>query len=107
VVSVNNSLVCYGLETYGTEEQKEKYLKPLAAGMQIGAFCLSEPEAGSDATSQRTTAEDRGDYYVLNGTKNWITNGSTASTYLVIAQTDAQKRHRGINALIVEKGMEG
>jgi len=107
VVSVNNSLVCYGLETYGTEEQKEKYLKPLAAGMQIGAFCLSEPEAGSDATSQRTTAEDKGDYYVLNGTKNWITNGSTASTYLVIAQTDAQKRHRGINALIVEKGMEG
>src|SRR5690606_24008939 len=85
VVSVNNSLVCYGLETYGTEEQKEKYLKPLAAGMQIGAFCLSEPEAGSDATSQRTTAEDRGDYYVLNGTKNWITNDSTASTYLVIA----------------------
>ena len=107
VVSVNNSLVCYGLETYGTEEQKEKYLKPVAAGMQIGAFCLSEPEAGSDATSQRTTAEDKGDYYVLNGTKNWITNGSTASTYLVIAQTDAQKRHRGINALIVEKGMEG
>jgi len=107
VVSVNNSLVCYGLETYGTEEQKEKYLKPLAAGMQIGAFCLSEPEAGSDATSQRTTAEDKGDYYVLNGTKNWITNGSTASTYLVMAQTDAQKRHRGINALIVEKGTEG
>ncbi|HWK55987.1 MAG TPA: acyl-CoA dehydrogenase [Parapedobacter sp.] len=107
VVSVNNSLVCYGLEAYGTEEQKEKYLKPLAAGIQIGAFCLSEPEAGSDATSQRTTAEDKGDHYVLNGTKNWITNGNTASTYLVIAQTDLQKGHRGINALIVEKGMEG
>ncbi|MGV3764045.1 acyl-CoA dehydrogenase [Parapedobacter sp.] len=107
VVSVNNSLVCYGLETYGTEEQKEKYLKPLAAGIRIGAFCLSEPEAGSDATSQRTKAEDKGDYYLLNGTKNWITNGNTASTYLVIAQTDAQKGHRGINALIVEKGMEG
>ena len=107
VVSVNNSLVCYGLEAYGTEEQKEKYLKPLAAGIQIGAFCLSEPEAGSDATSQRTTAEDKGDHYVLNGTKNWITNGNTASTYLVIAQTDLQNGHRGINALIVEKGMEG
>lgn len=107
VVSVNNSLVCYGLEQYGTEQQKEKYLKPLAAGENIGAFCLSEPEAGSDATSQRTTAEDRGDYYLLNGTKNWITNGSTASTYLVIAQTDPEKGHRGINALIVEKGMEG
>lgn len=107
VVSVNNSLVCYGLEAYGTAEQKEKYLKPLAAGIQIGAFCLSEPEAGSDATSQRTTAEDKGDHYVLNGTKNWITNGNTASTYLVIAQTDRQKGHRGINALIVEKGMEG
>ena len=107
VVSVNNSLVCYGLEQYGSEEQKEKYLKPLAAGEQIGAFCLSEPEAGSDATSQRTTAEDKGDHYLLNGTKNWITNGSTASTYLVIAQTDPEKGHRGINALIVEKGMEG
>ena len=107
VVSVNNSLVCYGLESFGTEEQKEKYLKPLAAGTQIGAFCLSEPEAGSDATSQRTTAEDRGDHYLLNGTKNWITNGSTASTYIVIAQTDREKGHRGINALIVEKGMEG
>ncbi len=107
VVSVNNSLVCYGLEQYGTEYQKEKYLKPLAAGEQIGAFCLSEPEAGSDATSQRTTAEDKGDYYLLNGTKNWITNGSTATTYLVIAQTDPEKGHRGINALIVEKGMEG
>lgn len=107
VVSVNNSLVCYGLEAYGTEAQKEKYLKPLAAGTQIGAFCLSEPEAGSDATSQRTTAEDKGDHYLLNGTKNWITNGSTASTYIVIAQTDPAKGHRGINALIVEKGMEG
>ncbi len=107
VVSVNNSLVCYGLEQYGTDEQKEKYLKPLAAGERIGAFCLSEPEAGSDATSQRTTAEDKGDYYLLNGTKNWITNGSTASCYLVIAQTDPGKEHRGINALIVEKGMEG
>ena len=107
VVSVNNSLVCYGLEAYGTEKQKETYLKPLAAGTHIGAFCLSEPEAGSDATSQRTTAEDKGDYYLLNGTKNWITNGSTASTYLVMAQTDHKKGHRGINALIVEKGMEG
>src|SRR5690606_7721600 len=103
VVSVNNSLVCYGLEKYGTEEQKEKYLKPLAAGEQIGAFCLSEPEAGSDATSQRTTAEDKGDHYLLNGTKNWITNGSTASIYLVIAQTHPEKGHQGINVLIVEK----
>jgi alkylation response protein AidB-like acyl-CoA dehydrogenase len=107
VVSVNNSLVCYGLEAYGNEAQKEKYLKPLAAGEKIGAFCLSEPEAGSDATSQRTTAEDKGDYYLLNGTKNWITNGSTASTYLVIAQTHPELRHKGINAFIVEKGMEG
>ena len=107
VVSVNNSLVCFGLEKFGSEFQKEKYLKPLASGEQIGAFCLSEPEAGSDATSQRTTAEDKGDYYLLNGTKNWITNGSTASTYLVIAQTDPSKGHRGINVLIVEKGMEG
>ncbi|RZK18724.1 MAG: acyl-CoA dehydrogenase [Pedobacter sp.] len=107
VVSVNNSLVCYGLEVYGNEEQKEKYLKPLASGEKIGAFCLSEPEAGSDATSQRTTAEDKGDYYLLNGTKNWITNGSTASTYLVIAQTHPELRHKGINAFIVEKGMEG
>ncbi|MHA4893649.1 acyl-CoA dehydrogenase [Pedobacter sp. PWIIR3] len=107
VVSVNNSLVCYGLEAYGTEAQKEKYLKPLAAGEKIGAFCLSEPEAGSDATSQQTTAEDKGDYYLLNGTKNWITNGSTASTYLVIAQTDRSLKHKGINAFIVEKGMEG
>jgi alkylation response protein AidB-like acyl-CoA dehydrogenase len=107
VVSVNNSLVCYGLEAYGSEAQKEKYLKPLAAGEKIGAFCLSEPEAGSDATSQRTTAEDKGDFYLLNGTKNWITNGGTASTYLVIAQTHPELKHKGINAFIVEKGMEG
>ncbi|RIJ37702.1 acyl-CoA dehydrogenase [Pontibacter oryzae] len=107
VMSVNNSLVCWGLETFGTEEQKQKYLTRLATGEIIGAFCLSEPEAGSDATSQRTTAEDKGDYYLLNGTKNWITNGSTASVYLVIAQTDVEKGHRGINALIVERGMEG
>ncbi|MFN0291452.1 acyl-CoA dehydrogenase [Pedobacter helvus] len=107
VVSVNNSLVCYGLEKYGTEAQKEKYLKPLASGEQIGAFCLSEPEAGSDATSQHTTAEDKGDYYLLNGTKNWITNGSTASTYLVIAQTHPELKHKGINAFIVEKGTPG
>jgi alkylation response protein AidB-like acyl-CoA dehydrogenase len=106
-MSVNNSLVCYGLEAYGNTEQKEKFLKPLASGEKIGAFCLSEPEAGSDATSQRTTAVDMGDYYLLNGTKNWITNGSTASTYLVIAQTDPEKGHKGINALIVERGMEG
>ncbi len=106
-MSVNNSLVCYGLETYGTEEQKQKYLVPLAKGEKVGAFCLSEPEAGSDATSQRTTAIDMGDHYLLNGTKNWITNGSTASIYLVVAQTDASKGHRGINVLIVEKGMPG
>jgi alkylation response protein AidB-like acyl-CoA dehydrogenase len=106
-VSVNNSLVCWGLETYGNEEQKQKYLTPLAKGEKIGAFCLSEPEAGSDATSQRTTAVDMGDYYLLNGTKNWITNGSSASTYLVIAQTNPELGHRGINALIVERGMEG
>ncbi len=106
-MSVNNSLVCWGLEKFGTEEQKEKYLKPLAAGEVIGAFCLSEPEAGSDATSQRTTAEDKGDYYLLNGTKNWITNGGNASIYLVIAQTDVAKGHKGINCLIVERGMEG
>lgn len=107
VMSVNNSLVCWGLETYGTEAQKQKYLVPLAKGEIIGAFCLSEPEAGSDATSQRTTAEDKGDYYLLNGTKNWITNGGTASVYLVIAQTHPEKKHKGINCLIVEKGMEG
>ena len=106
-MSVNNSLVCYGLQEYGSEEQKEKYLKPLASGEKIGAFCLSEPEAGSDATSQRTTAVDMGDYYLLNGTKNWITNGGSASTYLVIAQTDPALGHKGINALIVERGMEG
>lgn len=107
VVSVNNSLVCYGLEAYGTEEQKEKYLKPLASGECIGAFCLSEPEAGSDATSQRTTAVDMGDYYLLNGTKNWITNGKNAKYYLVIAQTYPEKGHKGINCLIVEEGMPG
>lgn len=107
VVSVNNSLVCYGLEKYGSEEQKQKYLVPLAQGLVIGAFCLSEPEAGSDATSQQTTAIDMGDHYLLNGTKNWITNGNSASTYIVMAQTDHAKKHRGINALIVEKGMEG
>lgn len=106
-MSVNNSLVCWGLETFGTEEQKQKYLVPLAKGEIIGAFCLSEPEAGSDATSQRTTAIDKGDHYLLNGSKNWITNGSSASVYLVIAQTDADKGHKGINALIVERGMEG
>lgn len=107
VVSVNNSLVCWGLEAYGTEEQKKKYLPALASGQKIGAFCLSEPEAGSDATSQKTTAKDAGDHYVLNGTKNWITNGNTADIYLVIAQTYPEKGHKGINALIVEKGMEG
>lgn len=106
-MSVNNSLVCWGLEKYGTEEQKEKYLKRLATGEIIGAFCLSEPEAGSDATSQRTTAEDKGDHYLLNGTKNWITNGASASIYLVIAQTNHELRHKGINALIVEKDMPG
>ena len=106
-MSVNNSLVCWGLEKFGTEEQKQKYLVPLASGQIIGAFCLSEPEAGSDATSQHTTAEDKGDHYLLNGTKNWITNGNSASVYLVIAQTDVAKGHRGINALIVERGMPG
>lgn len=107
VMSVNNSLVCAGMEKYCSEEQKQKYLVPLASGQVIGAFCLSEPDAGSDATSQKTTAVDMGDYYLLNGTKNWITNGSTASTYLVIAQTDPEKGHKGINAFIVEKGWEG
>jgi len=106
-MSVNNSLVCWGLEKFGTEEQKQKYLIPLAKGEIIGAFCLSEPEAGSDATSQQTTAIDHGDHYVLNGTKNWITNGSTASVYLVIAQTNREAGHKGINALIIERGMEG
>ena len=103
IMSVNNSLVCWGLEQFGSEEQKRKYLPDLASGKKIGAFCLSEPEAGSDATSQRTTAEDKGDYYLLNGTKNWITNGGTASIYLVMAQTDVAKGHKGINCLIVEK----
>jgi len=107
VMSVNNSLVCAGMEKYCNEEQKMKYLVPLAKGEKIGAFCLSEPEAGSDATSQKTTAVDMGDYYLLNGTKNWITNGSTASTYLVIAHTHPEKGHKGINAFIVEKGWEG
>ncbi|RMB57151.1 acyl-CoA dehydrogenase [Dokdonia sinensis] len=107
IVSVNNSLVCYGLESYGTEEQKQKYLTKLATGEFVGAFCLSEPEAGSDATSQATTAIDKGDHYVINGTKNWITNGGRSDVYLVIAQTDREKGHRGINAFIVEKGMEG
>ncbi|WP_066837265.1 acyl-CoA dehydrogenase [Rufibacter ruber] len=107
VMSVNNSLVCWGLEKYGSEEQKMKYLPRLTSGEIIGAFCLSEPEAGSDATMQRTTAVDMGDHYVINGTKNWITNGSTASVYLVIAQTNPELRHKGINALIVEKGTPG
>ena len=107
MVAVNNSLVCYGLEAYGTEAQKQKYLTKLATGEHIGAFCLSEPEAGSDATSQATTAIDMGDYYLLNGTKNWITNGGRSDVYLVIARTDRAKGHRGINAFIVEKGMEG
>ncbi|WP_044172417.1 acyl-CoA dehydrogenase [Flectobacillus major] len=107
MVSVNNSLVCYGLEAFGTEEQKQKYLTRLATGQTIGAFALSEPEAGSDATSQHTTAIDMGDYYLLNGTKNWITNGGRAGIYLVIAQTHPEKGHKGINCLIVEKGMEG
>lgn len=107
VVSVNNSLVCWGLDTFGNEEQKAKYLPKLAAGEHIGAFCLSEPEAGSDATSQSTTAVDMGDHYLLNGTKNWITNGGSCEIALVIAQTDREKGHRGINVLIVEKGMDG
>lgn len=107
MMSVNNSLVCWGLEKHGNEEQKQKYLTRLAAGEVIGAFCLSEPEAGSDATSQRTTAEDKGDHYLVNGTKNWITNGSSASVYLVMAQTDASKKHKGINCLILERGMPG
>ena len=107
MVSVNNSLVCYGLEAFGSEEQKQKYLTKLATCEYIGAFCLSEPEAGSDATSQKTTAIDNGDHYILNGTKNWITNGGRSDVYLVIAQTDRKKGHRGINAFIVEKGMKG
>ncbi|WP_067034475.1 acyl-CoA dehydrogenase [Allomuricauda sp. CP2A] len=107
MVSVNNSLVCWGLQAFGTEAQKEKYLTRLSTGEVIGAFCLSEPEAGSDATSQKTTAIDHGDHYILNGTKNWITNGGSAEVFLVIAQTHAEKGHKGINVLIVEKGMEG
>jgi len=107
VMSVNNSLVCWGLETFGSEEQKQKYLIPLAKGEIIGGFCLSEPEAGSDATSQRTTAIDMGDHYLLNGTKNWITNGNSGSVFFVMAQTDVAKGHKGINCLIVEKGMPG
>jgi len=106
-VSVNNSLVCAGLEKYASEELKRKYLVPLASGKSIGAFCLSEPEAGSDATSQRTTAIDKGDHYLLNGTKNWITNGSTADYYLVIAQTHPELGHKGINAFVVEKSWKG
>jgi alkylation response protein AidB-like acyl-CoA dehydrogenase len=107
VMSVNNSLVCWGLENFGSEEQKQKYLVPLAKGEIIGAFCLSEPEAGSDATSQRTTGIDMGDHYLVNGTKNWITNGNSASVYLVMVQTNAELGHKGINCLIIEKGMEG
>ena len=107
IMSVNNSLVCWGLELYGTEAQKQKYLPKLASGEWIGSFCLSEPEAGSDATSQRTTAVDMGDHYILNGTKNWITNGGTSQIHLVIAQTDPEKGHRGINVLIVETDWKG
>jgi alkylation response protein AidB-like acyl-CoA dehydrogenase len=107
VMSVNNSLVCYGLQAFGTEDQKQKYLTKLATGEKLGAFCLSEPEAGSDATSQRTNAIDKGDHYLLNGTKNWITNGGTADYHLVIAQTDREKKHHGINAFIIEKGWDG
>ncbi|MBC8321631.1 MAG: acyl-CoA dehydrogenase family protein [Bacteroidetes bacterium] len=107
VISVNNSLVCFGLNKFGTEEQKQKYLIPLASGQIIGAFLLSEPEAGSDATHQHTTAEDKGDYYLLNGTKNWITNANSASTYIVMAQTHPDKKHRGINAFIIEKNSPG
>lgn len=107
VMSVNNSLVCWGLQAYGTEEQKQEWLPLLASGQIHGAFCLSEPEAGSDATSQKTTAIDMGDYYLVNGTKNWITNGSSASFYIVIAQTDADKKYKGINALIMTKDMPG
>ena len=107
IMSVNNSLVCWGLENYGSEEQKEKYLKPLASGSVLGAFCLSEPEAGSDASNQQTTAIEQKDHYLLNGTKNWITNGGSASVYLVIAQSHKEKGHKGINAFIVEKGVDG
>jgi alkylation response protein AidB-like acyl-CoA dehydrogenase len=107
IVSVNNSLVCYGLEAYASEAQKDKYLTKLATGEHVGAFCLSEPEAGSDATSQATTAEDKGDHYLINGTKNWITSGGRADVYLVMAQTDREKGHKGINAFIIEKGAAG
>ena len=107
IMSVNNSLVCWGIQEYGSEAQKQKYLVPLAKGEVIGAFCLSEPEAGSDATSQKTTAVDMGDHYIVNGVKNWITNGATASVYLVMAQTHPEKKHRGINTLIIEKGAPG
>jgi alkylation response protein AidB-like acyl-CoA dehydrogenase len=106
-MSVNNSLACWGLERFGSEAQKEKYLRAIAEGHKIGAFCLSEPEAGSDATSQQTSAIDHGDHYLLNGTKNWITNGSSAEIYLVMCQTDREKGHHGINCLIVERGAEG
>ena len=107
MVSVNNSLVCFGLEAYGTEDQKQKYLSKLATGEYIGAFCLSEPEAGSDATSQQTTAIEKEDHYIINGTKNWITNGGIADVYLVVAQTDRSKGHRGINVFILEKNTAG
>jgi alkylation response protein AidB-like acyl-CoA dehydrogenase len=107
VMSVNNSLVCYGLEKFGNDFQRNKYLRPLATGEKIGAFLLSEPEAGSDATKQRTTAKDMGDYYLVNGTKNWITNANSASTYIVIAHTHPEKGHKGINAFIVEKDSPG
>ncbi len=107
IMTVNNSLVCYGIQEYGSEEQKQKYLTKLATGEKLGAFCLSEPEAGSDATSQKTTAVDKGDHYILNGTKNWITNGSNADLHLVFAQTNKEKKHRGINVFIVEKGWKG
>ena len=107
IVSVNNSLVCYGLQSYGSEAQKLKYLPKLASGEFVGAFCLSEPEAGSDATSQQTTAIDHGDHYLINGTKNWITNGGRSDVYIVIAQTDRSKGSKGINAFILEKGMDG
>jgi len=107
IMSVNNSLVCYGLEAFCNEEQKQKYLRPLASGKKIGAFLLSEPEAGSDATQQRTTAEDKGDHYLINGTKNWISNGNSAGTYIVIAQTSPEKKHKGINAIIVDRNAPG
>jgi alkylation response protein AidB-like acyl-CoA dehydrogenase len=107
IMSVNNSLVCYGLESYGTEAQKIKYLTPLATGKKLGAFCLSEPEAGSDATSQKTVAEDKGDHYLVNGTKNWITNGNSSDICLVVAQTHPELKHKGINCLIIEKGVDG